>query len=158
VLQGTLFVDAGAGSNLLSVNEAASPVGDALLLTGNLILGTTTPFVLSYAATGGTFGNGIYLQLSNGDDQVNVFGTQASARTSVLSNGGNDLVVVNPLTATGGNNLAGPLAVDLGPGANQFWVSEQGAAKAGGAGSTLTLTDKTVSDPTAGFVISYAAT
>src|SRR5262249_27538899 len=58
-LGGPLAVDAGAGSNLLAVSEAASTTPDRVFFVPGAIVGKAPAFAVFYRATGGTFGRGV---------------------------------------------------------------------------------------------------
>jgi hypothetical protein len=156
-LQGSLAVDGGAGTNVLSVSEEASTTADNVVLTQNTVssnVGTFRP--ISYVANGGSFSN-VVLRTGAGDDAVNVRGTAANAAlTTVGTFGGNDTIVVssNP-DATGLlTGIRGPLAVDGGTGTNVLWVSELAST----AADNVVLTQNTVTSTLGTFApISYAA-
>src|SRR5262249_5806264 len=117
-------VDAGRGSNQLGVSDAGEDPWETVALT------STTGFVnlalrpgdlrvslpacrIAYTATGGTFGNGVYVTTSDGNATVLVEGTAAGAPTFVTSGSGHDAITVG-LPAATLKDLAGPLTVDAG--------------------------------------------
>src|SRR5262249_9071409 len=95
---GTLSLDAGGGSNQLSISESTA-TADTLFLTSNALVSTVTSFVVSYTATGGSFGRGLLLTTGSGNDTLLVLGTAAGADTHIFTQGGTDLVEVRTTNA-----------------------------------------------------------
>jgi hypothetical protein len=88
-----------------------------------------------------------------GDDLVFVRSTAAGTLTQLNTGGGNDTVVLS--SAAGMlDQLAGALAVDAGPGANQLYVSESGQT----AADTVTLADGWLASSAAPSLVHYTAT
>jgi hypothetical protein len=130
-LRGPLAIDAGGGSNVLTVNDAGGGP-DTVTLTANSITDTAVHYFIGYRASGGTFA-GVNLQTGPGAYRVNVAGTAANASIGVINLGGDDTIAVNP-NAGGMNGLAGPVAV-LGEGGSDSVTLTTLA----GAASTLAL-------------------
>jgi len=159
-INGPLAIDEGTGSNRLEVSEAAATTGDTFFMTNSLIYSNAVGGfkVISYQATGGTFGGGVSLYTGQGDDIVNVQSTRADATTYVNTGGGNDFVLVSS-NPSGNGTLAGingPLAIDEGTGTNRLEVSEAAATTA----DTVSMTASLISSTAVGSFapISYQAT
>jgi hypothetical protein len=132
----TLLIDAGGGSNVLTVNEASGSTPDMVTLNASSITDTALRYFIGYRASGGTFA-GVNLQTGPGAYWVNVLGTAANASTAIINLGGDDTIAVNPNTGTGLGNLnglAGPLTV-IGEGGRDSVILTTLA----GAASTLAL-------------------
>ncbi|MFO0967351.1 MAG: MBG domain-containing protein [Gemmataceae bacterium] len=120
VLAGAVSVDAGAGANSLRVSEAASAAGDVFNLTTNQIVGAgPVPFVVNFAASGGSF-SGIVLTTGVNDDWVRFF-SKPAAPVTIQSGAGNDVIDLSVSKSAPFNNLT----VDGGAGNNIIEVFDQ---------------------------------
>ncbi len=153
VLKGPLSIDEGSGTNTLSVSEVNASTADSVVVSANAIVGDgTQPFVISYAATGGTFSS-IGLSLSSGNNAVGVEST--AAQTIIAAGAGNDTVCVS--AANGGllgNVLNGPLLLALGGGSNQLAVFEPNATT---ADKLFVASNQIVGQGAQPFTIDYSA-
>jgi hypothetical protein len=161
--RGSVSVDAGRGSNQLAVSDAGEDAWEAVAVTGTTVIlnialrpgeerRSLLDFPISYTATGGTFGQGVYVKTSDGNASVLVEGTAAGAPTFVATGTGNDALTVQspagPLST-----LAGPLFLDAAAGSNSLFVSEAGSATA----DTVIVTSSAISSSVLGFTIAYQA-
>jgi hypothetical protein len=117
---GLLVLDAGAGANLLFVSEAGRAVGDMIGVASTSIASTGTGFAMTYISTGGTFGRGVTVQGTAGDDLIVVLSQAPAAPTVVLAAGGNDTVVVDVSTTS----FYAMLTIDGGAGSNLLDVED----------------------------------
>src|SRR5262249_7611611 len=74
-LVAAVSVDGGAGSNTLNVSEAGRAVADTVSISGTQIASAVVPFTINYAATGGSFGNGVGFTSGSLADTVNILST-----------------------------------------------------------------------------------
>ncbi len=151
-------LDAGGGTNNLTVDFSSETAADVVYLTATAIhangLGAGNVY---YRATGGNFGGAVTLSLGSGGNRVFLQGTQAGAPTLVQTGSGDDTVVVSsdPNPALGQlNTFAAPLTLDAGAGANLLLVSE--AAKA--TSDTVWVTDHGVAFDGEQFTLFFRAT
>ena len=93
-LAGPLSIDAGAGNNVLVVSEANNTAGDHIEVTADAIIGESSPFVIGYTASGGTFA-GVVLTTGSGADVIDVFSKRADGQLDVGTGGGGDTVRVS---------------------------------------------------------------
>lgn len=100
-LAAPVVVDAGAGSNQLSVSDAAQTVGNAITMTNEQITTGVEGAVIHYRATGGDFKRGVALFGGSGDDTLNIACQLPGAPFVLYGGNGNDLfqVALNPNSA-----------------------------------------------------------
>jgi hypothetical protein len=129
-LRGPLAIDAGAGSNFLTVSDASGTGPDTITLTDGSITDTALGLGIAY---GGNF-VGVNLATGPGAVRVNVRGTAAGASTAVLNRGGDDTIDVNANAGAGPggrSGLAGPLSVTAEAGSDSVTLTTlAGAASA----------------------------
>src|SRR5262249_31262185 len=103
LIEGTLTIEAGAGTNRLIVNDQAGAANAHVVVTNSTIqglLGSINQTTLYYAATGGSFDaaarDGILVRGSDtGGDTFNVVSTLAGSTTKFDSLGGDDVFHVD---------------------------------------------------------------
>jgi hypothetical protein len=119
-LAAPLTIDGGAGNNFLLVSDAGRGAGDAFTVTGQMITAAAEGAVVNYRSTGGTFGKGVLLLGTAGDDNFTVMGQMPGASTVLFGQGGNDLFQVIVDTTT---NYFG-FVLDGGPGQDSLVVND----------------------------------
>jgi uncharacterized delta-60 repeat protein len=149
-MRGPIAVVAGSGSNLLYVSEAGSSTADTLSLSATCVQ-STAGFALSYTATGGTFGRGVFLVTGSANNTVRIYGTAAGSVNGInLGNGDNTVVITSP-TATL-STMAGRTGVQGGSGNNLLYISDAGSTRP----DNFFISGVSVQDPSTGFFVSYA--
>src|SRR5262249_19577048 len=88
---GSLTVDAGAGSNKLTLSDRAQTAGNQFWVTDHGIAGSVMPFTVLFRASGGNFNRGIALVTGGGIDVIIVQSQFAGAPTAIYTNGGDDV-------------------------------------------------------------------
>jgi hypothetical protein len=153
-LAAPLDIDAGAGSNELVINESGRTAPDTVVLTDSWIGGEVVPFLVSYTATGGSFGRGVLFSTGSGDNLVSVWSTAAGAPLTVRGGAGADSFYVGAADEGLPDAFAGPLTIDGGGGANLLAVSTIHSTTA----VAFTLTGSTLTGTSLPFALSYTAT
>jgi hypothetical protein len=121
----SLTVDAGGISSLtVFLNDSTAP--DNVWLTAGAIARDKAPFLLFYRASGGTFGGGVSVVLSDAPEAVVVQSQLAGAPTAVYAEGGDDGFWVLVSESSG---YAG-LTIDGGAGTNGVAVLDQSGGAA----------------------------
>jgi hypothetical protein len=100
-LLSALTVDAGPGSNALTVSEAGRTTADTVFLTGGSITSQADPSGIWYRASGGTFGQGVTYIGGTSADTFVVLGTSPGSPTTVYGHGGTDTFNVGVTTLSG---------------------------------------------------------
>jgi hypothetical protein len=154
-LRGPLLIDARAGRNFLTVNDAGGSGPDTFTLTGSAVT-DAAGLRIAYGASGGSFA-GVNLATGPGAVRVNVQSTAAGAITGVLNMGGSDTIDVCSDTATNRGDLSGlkgTLLVEALGGTDLLVASEAGRQ----AGDDVVVTASALgSRDGAGFTIDYVA-
>src|SRR5262249_33489550 len=100
-LLSALTVDAGPGSNALTVSEAGSTAADTVFLSGSSITSQADPSGIWYRASGGTFGQGVIYIGGTSNDTFVVLGTSPGSPTTIYGRGGNDTFNLGVTTLSG---------------------------------------------------------
>jgi uncharacterized delta-60 repeat protein len=148
-MAGSLALVAGSGTDLLYVSEAGSTSPDTMSLNSSYV-STTSGLFMTYTATGGNFGAGVFLVTGSANNNVRVLGTAAGSINGIELGDGNNTVVVTSQTGTL-DTMAGKIGVQGGTGNNLLYVSDAGSTRPD------QLFVSGVAVQSAGFFLSYAA-
>ncbi len=124
-----LLVEAGTGSNKLTVNQSASEIPLTVEVTSAKITSDLLPGV-NFIATGGNFGGGVHLLTGQFSDAVNIRSTLPAVPTTLDSGDGGDFVRVGSNAPDANSHLGfirGPLSIETGSGENLLQLSDRGA-------------------------------
>jgi hypothetical protein len=128
-LAGLLYVDEGAGSNALTVNDSAATAGANLNVTANSISDPTRSYTIDYVASnGGNYATGVVALLGSGSNTVHLFGTAPGALTAINGSGPDTFLVSS--TAFTLDGFSGSLYLYGGSPSN-YLVASNAASSAG---------------------------
>jgi hypothetical protein len=156
---GPLTVTGSTGKKFLSVDESPAASNEVVDMTATTIHGKLLGDGISYQSGEGF--QSVSVATGSGNDVVNVKAARPEAITSVNTGGGNDSINVSSnIAAKTGTlaDIAGPLAVDLGAGANMLHLNDRGAS----SGNSAVIIDGNhiggMAGPSDAVDIAYAAT
>jgi len=118
---GPLIVEAGAGTNHLTISEAGRVAPDHVVVQSTVISSPVVGFGIIYQATGGTFGGGVDFDAGQGNDIVEVVSQLSKSPLTIFGDGGDDTfnVAVTP------SSSYSQFTLDGGPGTDTLNVVDQ---------------------------------
>ncbi len=150
-INGTINLDAGAGSNTLNVGDAGSAAADTNVTIADSSISGLAPADINYTATSGSFEGGINIIFGTGNDIITVESVRSETLTILNGNAGDDTVTLEATVTDGRLEIHGDAGTDevdasaVPVGAELVIIGEEGAdTLTGGQGDDVIFGDEAV--------------